>query len=147
MAASLKKMFNSFYFQNRWSILSAHLQMMTSWRRASDTLESRPIMQQDLHRLEKWTERSIWKFNQGKRKVCTWGGITPCRISKGEWVDCLESSLGEEAGGNRGTGDNKDDPKTKQRSAAVLEDKLHVSQQCVPAVKKASYVLSIPARV
>jgi len=41
-------------------------------------------MQQDLHTLKKTTERSVWKFRQGKRKVCTWGGITPCRMSKGE---------------------------------------------------------------
>lgn len=97
-------------------------------------------MQQDLHRLEKWTERSIWEFNKGKSKVCTWGRVTPCEISKGKWIDWLESSLEKKTQTCVCGNNNKTKEKEIKTKPEILEDKLPMSQECAP-------VLSILARV
>ena len=44
----------------------------------ADTPEGCVAIQRDVDRLEKWADRNLMKFNEGKCKVCTWGRTTPC---------------------------------------------------------------------
>ena len=42
----------------------------------ADTPEGCAAIQQDLYKLESWTERNLMRFN--KSKCCSWGGIAAC---------------------------------------------------------------------
>ena len=50
---------------------------------------------QDLHRLKKWANRSLMKFNNGSDKSCPWGGIIPCT----KYMLWVEMSSAEKAPG------------------------------------------------
>lgn len=52
-------------------------------------------------------------------KICPWGGITPGRISKEEWVEWLESSLGEEEGVQGGNNEKKENQNKRKEIGSL----------------------------
>ncbi|PKU48758.1 rna-directed dna polymerase from mobile element jockey-like [Limosa lapponica baueri] len=85
----------------------------------ANMLEGRDILQRDLDRLERWACVNLMKFNKAKCKVLHMGQGTPkheYRLSR-KWI---QSNLGEKE---------------------VVDEKLNMSRQCVPAAQKANCIL------
>jgi len=87
-----------------------------------DKPEGCAAIQQDLDRLEHWAQRNLTKFNKGKCRVLHLGWNNPMHQYR-VGADLLECS-------------------SVERDLGVLvDDRLTMSQQCIPAAKKASGIL------
>ncbi|GAB0205950.1 mitochondrial enolase superfamily member 1 [Grus japonensis] len=87
-----------------------------------DTSEGRATLQEDLDRLEEWSDRNLMKFNKDKCKVLHLGKHNP-GVQHRLGSTWLESS-------------------SVERDLGVLVDKqLNMSEQCAAAAKKANRML------
>ncbi|PKU41603.1 rna-directed dna polymerase from mobile element jockey-like [Limosa lapponica baueri] len=88
----------------------------------ADTPEGCATTQRDLDRLERWAERNLMKFNQGKCRVLYLGRNNPMHQYK-LGADMLESSSVEKVLG------------------VLVDNRMTMSQQCALVAKKANGIL------
>ncbi|GAB0209913.1 mitochondrial enolase superfamily member 1 [Grus japonensis] len=96
--------------------------MTPNWEGVVNVLERRAIIQRDLDRLKKWSDRNLMKFSKDEYQVLHLGWNNPmyqCRLE----VHWIKRSLAE-----------KD-------LRVLVGNKLNVNQQCDLAAKEANSVL------
>lgn len=93
---------------------------------AADTPNGCANIRRDLHRLEKWADRSLMKSNKGNCKVLHLRRNDPMRQFR-LWTDQMESIFAE-------------------KDLGVMFDKLNVSQQCALAATEGNAILGCVRR-